>query len=133
MLLALLIAAGSGMAQDSIRSSLKTVEVASGRIETVYAEQRHFEAPNWSRDGRYFIINSRGRLYQVDARTPPPQGGGGGLEPIQTGFPTRANNDHGISPDGKSLVISHEPTEDWPTVTARCEMGELARPDILVR
>ena len=112
MLLAVLIAAGS-MAQDSIRSSLKTVEVGSGTIETVYTEQRHFEAPNWSRDGRYFILNSRGRLYKVDARNPQ----GGGLEPIHTGFATRANNDHGISPDGTSLVISAEPTEDWQTST----------------
>ena len=43
--------------QDSIRSYLKTVEVPSGRIETVYSDNRHFEAPNWSRDGRFFLIN----------------------------------------------------------------------------
>lgn len=110
MLLALLLAA-SGMTQDSIRSALKTVDVASGTVETVYTEQRHFEAPNWSRDGRYFIINSKGRLYRLDARDPRE------LRPINTGFATRANNDHGISPDGKSLVISHEITEDWQTST----------------
>jgi Tol biopolymer transport system component len=110
MLLAVLLAA-SGMTQDSIRSALKTVDIASGTVETVYAEQRHFEAPNWSRDGRYFIINSKGRLYRLDARDPRE------LRPINTGFATRANNDHGISPDGKSLVISHEITEDWQTST----------------
>ena len=110
MLLAVLLAA-SAVTQDSIRSALKTVDIASGTVETVFTEQRHFEAPNWSRDGRFFLINSKGRLYKLDARNPKE------LRPINTGFATRANNDHGISPDGKSLVISHEVTEDWQTST----------------
>ena len=36
---------------DTIRSSLRTVEIQSGRVETVYSEDRHFEAPNWSPNG----------------------------------------------------------------------------------
>lgn len=110
MLLAVLLAA-SAVTQDSIRSALKTVDITSGTVETVYTELRHFEAPNWSRDGRFFLINSKGRLYTLDARDPKE------LRPINTGFATRANNDHGISPDGKALVISHELTEDWLTST----------------
>jgi Tol biopolymer transport system component len=98
------------VAQDTIRSVLMTVEVPSGRIATVYRADRHFEAPNWSRDG-YFIVNSQGRLYRLSARDPKQ------LEPIETGFATRANNDHGISPDGRSLVVSHEVTDDWQTST----------------
>lgn len=98
------------VAQDTIRSILKTVDVPSGRIETVYSADRHFEAPNWSRDG-YFIVNSQGRLYRLAAQGPKQ------LEPIETGFATRANNDHGISPDGRSLVLSHEITDDWQTST----------------
>jgi Tol biopolymer transport system component len=111
MLLLVLLAANTGVTQDSIRSALQTVGIASGTITTVYTERRHFEAPNWSRDGSYFIINSGGRLYKLDARDPRE------LQPINTGFATRSNNDHGISPDGKSLVISHEITEDWQTST----------------
>lgn len=111
MILLSVLVAANGLMQDTIRSALKTVDVPSGRIETVYTADRHFEAPNWSPDGRYFIINSRGRLYKLDARD------SRNLEPIHTGFATRANNDHGISPDGKSLVISHEPTDDWQTST----------------
>ncbi len=80
----------------------------SGRIETVYSDNRHFEAPNWSRDGRFFLINSGGRLYRLNV-------GAHELEPIETGFATRINNDHGISPDGRTLVLSHEPTDDWLT------------------
>lgn len=96
--------------QDTtIRSFLKTVEIASGKIETVYSADRRFEAPNWSRDGRYFLINREGRLFQLELARP------NSLAMIETGSATRINNDHGISPDGKSLVISNEPTEDWLT------------------
>jgi len=38
------------------------VDIGSGRIETIYTEDRHFEAPNWSRDGRFYVVNSGGRL-----------------------------------------------------------------------
>src|SRR6059036_1045696 len=41
-----------GQAEGAIRSSLRTVDIGSGRIETIYTDDRHFEAPNWSRDGR---------------------------------------------------------------------------------
>jgi TolB protein len=106
-----LVMATAQGSQDSIRSFLKTVEISSGRVETVYSEDRHFEAPNWSRDGRFFVINSAGRLYRLATEGPKR------LESIEMGFATRANNDHGISPDGKSLVVSHEITDDWQTST----------------
>ena len=60
------------------------------------------------------MVNSAGRLYRLSTR------GGERLTEIPTGFATRANNDHGISPDGKHLVISHsaeehitDPSQDW--------------------
>ena len=94
-----------GQSGGTIRSSLRTVEIPSGRVETVYSEDRHFEAPNWSPDGQFFIVNSTGRLYRLAAD------GGGRLDEIPTGFATRLNNDHGISPDGRSLVLSHHADE----------------------
>src|SRR5258705_10898461 len=95
--------------QDTtISSFLKTVDVTTGKIGTVYRADRRFEAPNWSRDG-YFLINSEGRLYRL-----PVSGRQLAELPVTLATP-RMNNDHGISPDGKSLVISHEPTEDWLT------------------
>jgi Tol biopolymer transport system component len=90
---------------DSIRSSLQTVDIQSGRIDTVFTDDRHFEAPNWSRDGRFFIVNSKGRLYRLAAT------GDKRLDEIPLGFATRSNNDHGISPDGRQLVISHHASE----------------------
>src|SRR5215213_4642215 len=103
-----------GQSGDTIRSSLRTAEIHSGRVETVYTEDRHFEAPNWSPDGRFFVVNSKGRLYRLNAR------GVKRLHEIPTGFATKANNDHGISSDGRRLVISHaarehiiDPKQDW--------------------
>ncbi len=99
---------------DSIRSSLRTVDIQSGRIDTVFSANRHFEAPNWSPDGGFFVVNSGGRLYRLSVF------GDKHLEEIPTGFATRANNDHGISADGKFLVLSHhadehitDPAQDW--------------------
>jgi len=94
--------------QDTVISSfLKTVEVPSGHIETVYRADRHFEAPNWSRDGHFFLINSEGRLYRLSV-------GAHTLEPIETGSATRINTITGF-PGRESLVISAEPTADWLT------------------
>jgi Tol biopolymer transport system component len=81
------------------------VEVRTGRIETVYSDDLHFEAPNWSPDGRFFVINSEGRLYRLPTR------GDKLLEEIPTGIATRVNNDHGFSPDGRQIVLSHHADE----------------------
>jgi TolB protein len=62
--------------------------------------EEHFEAPNWSRDGKTLYYNSEGRIHtlSVDGGTP-------GL--LNTGFADRCNNDHGLSPNGRELCISH--------------------------
>ena len=95
------------MAQDpqKMESSLEVVKIKSGKREVIYKEKRHFEAPNWSNDGKYFIINSKGILYNLDRKKKV-------LEEINTDFARACNNDHGISPDGKQLVISHH-NQDW--------------------
>jgi TolB protein len=116
LLAALCLSAEAAEAQprDSIRSTLVTVDIASGRIDTVLGADRHFEAPNWSPDGSFFVVNSRGRLYRVSAR------GDTALEEIPTGFATRLNNDHGITRDGKYFILSHhaaehveDPRQEW--------------------
>lgn len=100
--------------QDNVRSFLRTVDVETGKIETVYDLDLHCEAPNWSPDGSFFVVNQGGRLYRLPAT------GKGDLVEIPTGFATRLNNDHGISPDGQHLVVSHhasehieDPDQDW--------------------
>ncbi|NUM99770.1 MAG: TolB family protein [Bryobacteraceae bacterium] len=68
----------------------------------VFSSDRLFEAPNWSPDGRYLVLNSGGKLWRLKAE-------GGKPELIPTGAVNRINNDHGISPDGKWLAISAGP------------------------
>ncbi len=102
------------MAQQSskIESSLKTVTISTHEIETVFTEKIHFEAPNWSSNGKYFVVNSNGRIFTI-------QTDGSGMKPVNTDFADECNNDHGISPDGKWLAISHNnkydtiQTEQW--------------------
>ena len=82
-----------------VESTLETIAIASFDRRVVYHTESHIEAPNWSPDGETLIYNSGGQLYRI-----PVQGGKPQL--ISTGFASRINNDHGISPDGTQLVIS---------------------------
>ena len=90
---------------SELKSRLETVNIYTGLRKIIYQDDIHFEAPNWSRDGRYFIYNSHGLLYNLPCKT--------GSKPIRinTGFADRCNNDHGISFDGKTLAISHRSRE----------------------
>lgn len=101
-------------AADSIRSTLVTVDIQSGRVDTVYSEDHRFEAPNWSRDGKFLVLNKDGLLYRLVLA------GDRQLVAIPLGFATQVNNDHGISPDGRSLALSRiaaeyieDPEQDW--------------------
>ena len=82
-------------------STLETVPIASKDRRVVHVTTNHIEAPNWARDGASLLFNSRGRLYRVPVT-------GGEPQVIDTGFATRCNNDHGLSPDGALLVISDQ-------------------------
>jgi Tol biopolymer transport system component len=82
-------------------STLETQTMASTDRRVVLVTPTRIEAPNWLADGRTLIYNSGGRIYRVPAI-------GGTPEPIDTGFATRCNNDHGVSPDGQFLAISDQ-------------------------
>ena len=88
-------------AQPAMECSLETVAIASGDRRVVYRTRDHIEAPNWSRDGKFFLFNRSGRIYRLAATGDEPQ-------PIDTGNQTRCNNDHGLSPDGTQLAISDQ-------------------------
>jgi TolB protein len=87
--------------ETTLESTLETVAIASKDRRVVYHTCGHIEAPNWSRDGKYFLFNSGGRIYKLPVE-------GGKPQLIDTGFATRCNNDHGLSPDGTQLVISDQ-------------------------
>jgi dipeptidyl aminopeptidase/acylaminoacyl peptidase len=87
-----------------VESTLETVAISSKDRKVVYTRREHFEAPNWTRDGKYFLFNQGGRMYKLPVT-------GGEPQVIDTGFATRCNNDHGISPDGNWLAISDQSQE----------------------
>ncbi|WP_421928116.1 TolB family protein [Neoaquamicrobium sediminum] len=83
-----------------MKSEIVIHEPATGGERVVYATEMLIEAPNWSPDGTFLVFNGDGLIWQLDlADTAKPQR-------IDTGFATACNNDHGISPDGATLVIS---------------------------
>jgi hypothetical protein len=82
-------------------STLETVAIESTDRRVVYTAPSHFEAPNWSHDGAYFLFNSEGRILRLPV-------GGGAPTTIDTGTAIHCNNDHGISPDSSLLAISDE-------------------------
>jgi TolB protein len=91
-------------AQPVVYSTLETVTIDTTIRHVMYLAPNRFEAPNWSRDGAYFIFNRNGHLEKLPVA-------GGEPEVINTGFADKVNNDHGISPDSTQLAISDNSQE----------------------
>jgi len=85
---------------EKVESTLEVYTLETGERKIIYTAKEHFEAPNWSRDGSFFVYNSSGKIYTLPI-------GGGTSTLLNTGFATHCNNDHGISPDNIQLVVSH--------------------------
>ncbi len=88
----------------TLYSTLETQAISSTDRRVVHVTEGRIEAPNWLHDGQGLIFNASGRIQRIGLSGGPPT-------PIDTGFATRCNNDHGISPDGKTLVISDQTKE----------------------
>ena len=98
-------------------STLETFDLQSGKRQVVYRNLGLFEAPNWTRDGSEFLFNRDGRLYRIPAS-------GGEPTLLETGSAGRCNNDHGYSPDGNWLAISHAPEDRSLIYVLSAEGGE---------
>lgn len=100
-----------------LESNLETINIGTGLRKIIYRDTSHFEAPNWSRDGKYLLYNSNGLLYRFDLD---------GNEPVQipSGSATNCNNDHGFSPDGKQIALSHHQPDESLIFTMPAEGGE---------
>lgn len=92
-----------------LHSTLEIIDAASLNRRVVHTAAEHFEAPNWTPDGRTLIFNSNGRLFKIA-----PTGG----EPaeIDTGFARRCNNDHLVSPDGRRIAISDQTRDESKSI-----------------
>ena len=102
--------------EPKLYSTLETVTIASTDRHVVYVAPERFEAPNWTPDGATLIFNRNGRIERIPVD-------GGKPEIIDTGFATRCNNDHGISPDAKWLSISDQSQEQHSSLVYIVPIG----------
>jgi Tol biopolymer transport system component len=82
-----------------VRSVIETYELAKGIAHEVLSAEGRIEAPNWAPSGDWLLVNGDGRLFRVPLDKP-------ALLPVETGTAIRCNNDHGISPDGATIILS---------------------------
>jgi TolB protein len=83
-------------------STLETVPLAATTdLKVLLVVPERIEAPNWTHDGVSLLFNSNGRIRRVPVA-------GGAPQPIETGFATRSDSNHGISPDGTLLAITDQ-------------------------
>ncbi|WP_037088680.1 TolB family protein [Rhizobium sp. CF080] len=83
-----------------MRSSVEIYNIRTRTMRVVWQTEALFEAPNWSPDGGYLMLNSEGLIYRLSPDC------GGGPQRVDTVFARQCNNDHGISPDGSLIAIS---------------------------
>ena len=84
----------------NVTSRLEIYDLETGERRVIYEEDTHFEAPNWSPDGTFFLVNGSGSLYRIPTD-------GSDKQRIDTDFADKCNNDHGFMPDGKTIIMSH--------------------------
>ena len=85
-------------------SYIQTVDINTGKIDTVLVANGDYEAPNWHPDN-YLVVNFRGKIYRLDLATKQ-------LTVINTGSINRIMDDHGLSPDGKLIAITSFDTDN---------------------
>jgi Tol biopolymer transport system component len=93
------------MEDRNVCSILETMDVETGKRRVLREFDDTVEAPNWTRDGQYLIFNRRGRIYRYELVT-------GTITEVYTGAITQCNNDHVLSPDGRSIAVSNATFED---------------------
>jgi len=86
-------------------SILETVDVFTGERSVLKEFDYVIEAPNWTKDGKYLVYNSRGRIYKYELAS-------GVITEIASGFAIDCNNDHVLSPDNQQIAVSHFTYED---------------------
>jgi len=100
-----------------VRSHLEIVDVKTGKRTVVKTFEYRVEAPNWTPDGKYLVVNSSGKLYKVPV-------GGGEAELINSGKADRLNNDHVLSFDGTFFAVSSSFEGSSKVFTVPFEGGE---------
>jgi TolB protein len=87
---------------DGQTAEVYVVDVRSGVSRLVFSSTEILvEAPNWSPDGKWLVLNGDGRLFRLPVV-------GGELEEIDLGGVPPINNDHVVGPDGETVYVSAE-------------------------
>ena len=86
--------------QNSTVSYLEIYDLDSGTHHVVKEFPFVVEAPNWTPDGKWLVVNKGGKLYKVAPD------GSSDLQEIETGAVTQCNNDHVVTADGKWIGLS---------------------------
>jgi TolB protein len=82
------------------RADLHVVDVSTGQIRLVHSSSTLlFEAPNWTPDGRWLVVNGDGLLFRIPVE-------GGELDEVRLGGIPPINNDHVVAPDGSTVYVS---------------------------
>ena len=89
-------------ASPHLRSRVYTYNIADGTSHLVFTDDSTWEAPNWSPDGKYLILNHSGGIYRLVFQPD------GTAKPQKLPLPAEldCNNDKTLSPDGKQLAFS---------------------------
>src|SRR3954462_2455122 len=82
------------------RADLHVVDVSTGQSRLVHSSSKLlFEAPNWTPDGRWLVVNGDGLLFRIPVE-------GGELDEVPLGGIPPINNDHVVGPDGSTVYVS---------------------------
>lgn len=88
--------------QPGQRAELYVIDVDSGERTLVHSSTDVlFEAPNWTSDGSWLILNADGRLWRISPL------GGPLVEIAMPGVPP-INNDHVVSADSSTVYVSSD-------------------------
>ena len=83
------------------RAQLFVVDVDSGERRLVHESATLlFEAPNWTADGQWLVVNGDGLLFRLRSD------GSGEPEQIDLGTVPAINNDHVVAPDVSAVYVS---------------------------
>lgn len=83
-------------------SHVTIYDLGARKSRVLFTGEGIIEAPNWSRNGKSLLVNTRGNLLRLPLGSERPD-----LEPIQLGEGGfSCNNDHDFSPDGKLIAFS---------------------------
>ena len=110
------VAEGAAAAATTLYSTLEVISVDSTDRRVVYIAPERFEAPNWMPDGKTLLFNRNGRIEKIPVT-------GGTPQVLDTGFATRCNNDHLISPDGTQLGVSDNSQENHQSLVYIVPVG----------